>query len=116
MPNYADIELKVLNKIKDLLGNNSVCIGTQTLTVDNNVVQLTVPSNASYAFIQVQSDATGKAVRYWSDGLTVPTSTDGLFRANGEAFDILSAQTASQIKFTQAQAGTHTLFIEYYKQ
>jgi len=113
--NGSDTAIKVLNKIKDLLGNNSVCVGVQTLVIDGTVKQLTVPANANYALIQLESTATGSAIRFWSDGITVPTTTDGMFRASNEAFDVLSAQTASQIKVTQAQAGTHKLFIEYYK-
>lgn len=107
---------KILNKIKDLLSNNNVCIGTQTLTVTSSAQQLTVPQGVSYALIQVQSDATGKAIRYWSDGKTVPTSSTGMFKSDGESFDIISAQTVTNLKIILAQAGTTYCFVEYYKQ
>lgn len=97
---------------------NLIAIGYQKLTVDNTAsgVSLTVPDNATYALVEVESSATGIAIRYLETGpkFTV-TSTDGIGRSNLDGFDIHGAQNLTNFRAIQAQAGTHTLHIQYYK-
>lgn len=108
--------LDLLKKILQTLGNNGTCIGKQTLTVNGTVSQLTVPADTAYGLIVLESNAAnpGAAIRYWEDG-TAPTTTDGIPRTDGSAWDVSSAENLRKIKFIQAQAGTHTIFVEYFK-
>ena len=105
-------ELVKINK------SNLVAFSYQKLTVDNTSggVSLTVPSNAKYALIVVESTATGAAIRYLETGpIFTVTSSNGLPKSNDSAFDIHGYQNLINFRAIQAQSGTHTLQIQYYK-
>lgn len=107
-------ELIRLNK-KDL-----IAIGYQKLTVDGTAggVSLTVPTNASYALIVLESSVTGQvAIRYLECGNTVyaVTATDGIGRSHLDAFDIDGKENMTNFRAIQTTAGTHTLHVQYYK-
>lgn len=87
----------------------------QALTVDNTVKQLTIPTDAKYALMTLESTATGVAARYLETLQTAVSTTAGLALSNLDRFDVTDAQNLSQFQITQAQAGTHTLHIQYYK-
>lgn len=109
----------LLQSLLTITRANLVAIGWQSLTVDNTAggVSLTVPTNARYALIVVESTATGTAVRYLEcgPGAATVTSSVGIPRSNLDAFDIQGYQNLLNFRVIQAQAGTHTLSIQYYK-
>ena len=87
----------------------------EAITVDNTVKTLTIPTGAKYAFMVLESDATGIAARFLQTKQTTVSTTAGLALSNLDRFDVTDAQNLSQFQITQAQAGTHTLHVEYYK-
>jgi hypothetical protein len=106
---------KFLANIAYSVSNNGVCIGKETLTVDSTVKSLvSVPTGVSYAIMWVESNATGTAIRYWESG-DDPSTTDGIGKSNNEAMDVANAENLRKFRVVQAQAGTHKLFIQYYK-
>ena len=94
-------------------------IGWQSLTVDatSGGVSLTIPSGAIYAFMVVESSATGTAIRYLECGNSVQavSTTVGIPRSNLDVFDVQGSENLINFRAIQAQAGTHTLSIQYYK-
>jgi hypothetical protein len=99
---------------------NLTAIGYQKLTVDNTSggVALTVPADATYALMELESSVTtGIVIRYLECGKTIytVTTTDGIGRAHLDAFDVHGAHNLNNFRAIQAQAGTHTLHIQYYK-
>ena len=115
--NGANTELQVLNKIKDLLGNNNGCIGFETLTITTTSKQLaSVPATASLAIFQVESTVTTDRIRYREDGVA-PTSTVGKFKTHGDEVEVISAQSIAQLKLIKdsAATGTTQINVTYYK-
>lgn len=95
--------------------NNFKAFSYQKLTVTGTVVSLTVPENAKYAEIRLESSITATiAARYLITG-DIPTATDGMALNNLDLFDISDYQNLVNFKIIQATAGTHTLHIQYYK-
>jgi len=98
---------------------NKKAIGWQSLTVDATVggVALTIPANATYALIVVESTVTsGTVLRYLEIGpITAVTSSVGIPRSHLDAFDIQGAENLKNFRAIQTTAGTHTLSIQYYK-
>lgn len=75
-------------KVLRILANEKKAISNQTLQVTATPQGLTVPNDATYALIQVQSSLdVSNLVRIWMDG-NVPTATTGLSRGNLDVFDI----------------------------
>lgn len=104
-------ELIRLNK-KDL-----IAIGYEKLTVAGTAVGLaSIPTEARYALVVVESSvASGMAIRYLEYG-AAPTASDGIGRANLDAFDIHGRQNMVNFKAIQTTgASTNTLHIQYYK-
>ncbi len=87
----------------------------QALTVDATVKQLTIPDGAVYALMTLESDASGIAARYLETLQTPVSTTAGMALSNLDRFDVTDAQNLSQFQITRAQAGTHTLHVQYYK-
>jgi hypothetical protein len=79
------METELLRRMLVILANGYRAFSHEILTVTTTAQGLAaVPPNAKAAFIQVESDVTdGKAIRYWEDG-GIPTSSQGIFRGNGD--------------------------------
>jgi hypothetical protein len=103
-------ELIKLNKY------NFIACGYQQLTVSSTAVALTIPTDAVYAIVEVESSLSTPAIRYLElgDG-TLPTATTGIRRSNLDAIDITGYQNLSNFRAIQVGAGTHKLNIQYYK-
>jgi len=105
--------------IKELLKinkKNLVALGYQKITVDGTVKSLTIPTNATYALMVLDSSLATAAIRYLELGAgSPPSSTDGLTRFNTDAWDVHGYQNLTNFRITQAAAGTHTLHVQYYK-
>jgi hypothetical protein len=94
--------------------NSFKACGYEKITVDNTVKRLTVPTGAKYALLKLESSATGNSVFYLEYYRPV-SATDGIPIADGTAFDITDAQNLAGFNVIQSTAGTHTLYVQYYK-
>ncbi len=115
----ADQSKQYLSELLQITKANLVACGFQKLTVDGTVggVSLTVPSNARYALCVVESTITsGPAIRYLElGGVTPPTASNGIPRANYELFDLQGYQNMVNFRAIQFAAGTHSIQVQYYK-
>jgi hypothetical protein len=112
----SDSGKSYLSELVSLSKRNLVAIGYEKITITTPASSFTVPADAKYALCVLESTATGIAVRYLElGGLTLPTTTTGLPRSNGDSFDIQGAQNLTNFRAIQAQAGTHVLNVVYYK-
>ena len=102
-----------------ILFNKSLkACGYEKLVIDGASAQaLTVPTEASYAEIRLESDVTTQvAARYLMLGTTtLPTSSVGMALNNLDFFDINNGTNLVNFRIIQAVAGTHVLHIQYYK-
>jgi len=111
MDNIKQILLYILNK----LGKHYTAFAQQTLTITNSSQSLTVPEGTKYILCQVESTVTdGKAIRYFYHGLA-PTTTTGLFRGNGDAFDLENLENIKNLKVIEGTSGTTKLIVIYHK-
>jgi len=100
--------------LKALINDYRAC-GNQTLSITSSVKSLTIPENARYAFIQVESTNTSDALRYWVDG-SYPTASTGIVRGNLDCFDIVEAQNLVGFKVIAGTGGGTThINVQYYK-
>jgi hypothetical protein len=108
--------IQILNKIKDLLGENSVAIShEEKVLVYNTVTNLSVPEGVNKVLIQVESSETTNAVvRFWEDG-SKPTLTSGFFRYHNDIFDVNSSENLKKFRIISISESTTKLFITYYK-
>ena len=101
-----------------ILFNKSLkACGYEKLSVTGAVAQsLTVPTEASYAEIRVESTTTtGIIMRYLMLGnTTLPTTTDGMALTYLDLFDIINGDNIANFRVI-AVSGTHTLHVQYYK-
>lgn len=105
----------LLQELVNLTRRSYLAIGYEKLTVDGTVKALaSIPTDAVYADIQLESSIATPAIRYKIDGSTV-SATDGMFLLTGSQIDISSRENINRFRTTQVGAGTHTLHITYYK-
>ncbi len=119
MPYAADSSKQLLRELIQISRSNLKAIGWQSLTVDATVggVSLTLPTNANYALIVVESTIVGSpAIRYLECGNTVQavSTTVGIPRSNLDAFDVVGTENLTNFRAIQVAGGTHTLSIQYY--
>lgn len=104
-----------LSKLVKHSNNGFKAFSYQKLSVGGTAVSLTVPAEAKYADISLESsNTTTVAARYLITGGT-PTSTDGKPLSHLTEFDITDYQNLINFKAIQTGAGTHTLHIQYWK-
>lgn len=103
------------SKIIQLLTENSIAIGSVTITLSGTASPLTnIPVGSKSALIQVESSNTTDIVmRFWENG-SAPTSTDGMFRNHGDFLEILTSQNLEQFRAINI-TGTTKLQVTYYK-
>lgn len=112
---YGDESKVYLRKLVQQGENNPVAIGYEKLSVTGTAASLAaLPPTANFALMIIESTIASVSVRYREDG-PAPTSTDGMSRSNTEAWEILSAANLSQFKIIETGAGTHNLYVTYYK-
>lgn len=116
---FGDESKQYLSQLLTLNRYNLKAIGWQSLTVDatSGGVALTVPTNATYALIVVESTITTPAIRYLECGNSVQpvTATVGIPRSNLDVLDIQGKENLINFRAIQVGAGTHSLSIQYYK-
>ena len=104
-------ELVRLNKY------NLIACGYEQLTVAGTAVGFaSIPSDAKYALIEVESSITTPTIRYLELGdTTKPTASTGIRRSDSSAFDVTGMPNLINFRAIQVGAGTHKLNIQYYK-
>lgn len=105
-------------QLVNLAKQNLIAIGYQNLTVDGTAggLALTVPADAKYALVVVESADTGTAIRYLETGPLFPvTTSNGIPRSNLDVFDIQGYQNLKQFRAIRVQSGTTNLQVQYYK-
>lgn len=116
MNEFGNQSKSFLSELVRLNKYNLIACGYEQLTVTGSVASLTVPTDARYALIEVESSITTPSIRYLELGdKTLPTSSTGIRRADGSAFDVSGYQNLSNFRIIQISAGTHKLNIAYYK-
>jgi len=95
-----------------ILANDKKAISSQTLTVTATALGLTVPDDATYALIQVEStlDA-ANVVRMWFKSVTAPTGTAGLSRGNWDIFDINERENLFNFRVILATSAPATTYL-----
>lgn len=94
--------------------NDLEAFAYEKITVDGTVKTLTIPTNAKVAILTLVSTITsGPAVMVRYDAN--PTSSDGTPFFNGDRWNVLDPKNLVNFKVTQFGAGTHTLYVEYYR-
>ena len=95
--------------------NSPKAYSYEKITVDGSVKQLTVPADAIFAELMLESDLLSPTVatRYMFKG--DPSSTDGMGLINLDKISVSEKENLINFKITQAAAGTHTLHVTYYK-
>ena len=114
---YADSSKQLLHELLRLTKKNHVAIGYQKLTVTGATAQsLTIPTNATYMEIRVESaTTTGVIMRYNLLGTAnPPTTTDGMALTYLDLFDISGAANLTNFRII-AVSGSHTIHVQYYK-
>ncbi len=112
---FGTQQLWYLKELVRATRNSYKALGYQQLSVGASAVNLTLPDGAVYALISLESDATGVAIRFLELGdKTLPTTTTGIGRSNLDAWDVTDTANMINFRAIQAQAGTHTLNIQYY--
>lgn len=107
----------LLKHIAAIAMSNAVCIKTDVLTVDGTVKNLpNIPTEANYAVITCESSNTTTAFARCSQsqGYT-PSAVNGVPLVDGQKFDILGRDSVSNFKIIQTDAGTHKIWVEYFK-
>ena len=96
--------------------NSPVPFGYEKITVDGTVKNLTIPTGATYATVTIESSVTtGVVIRALQSKVTTVSTTVGQGWRDGGVFDITNAQGLTGFQVTQAQAGTHNIYVEYFK-
>jgi hypothetical protein len=106
---------RYLYQLKQNALNSFKAFGYESITVNGTVKNLTIPADAKYAVLEFESDAVGIAARCLQSGVTTVSSTVGIGLRDGTTMDITDMANLAGFQIIQAQAGTHRLFIEYYK-
>lgn len=103
-------------KLKEFAANNYQACGYESITVNGTVKNLNIPTGAKYALLEIESSVTsGVVARYLETKSTTVSTTVGLGIRDGWWGDITLYGNLAGFQITQAQAGTHTLHVQYYK-
>ncbi len=114
----SDQSKTYIQQLVNLTKKNLLAIGWETLVIDNTVKKLiSIPTDATYALVVVESTITTPAIRYLELGGagTQPSTTVGIPRSNLDAFDIQGAENIRNFRATRIAAGTHSVSVQYYK-
>lgn len=113
-----DTEKALLRELVRIQNYNLTACGYEALTIDGTVKKLaSVPTDAKYAEITLESSIAGKSIRYLELGGTgtQPSTTVGIAKQDLDMFDIHGQHNIINARFTQISAGTHTIHVQYYK-
>lgn len=117
MQEFGNQSKSYLSELTKLSKYNLIACGYEQLTVANTAVGFaSIPADAKYALIEVESSISTPAIRYLELGnTTLPTTSIGIRRSNLDAVDITGRPNLINFRAIQVVAGTHVLNIQYYK-
>lgn len=100
--------------------NGFKALSYQQLTVDGTVRYLTIPTEAKYALMSVESSIATTCARYLefkglTAGVNLVAAGFGMPLSNGSVFDVTDAQNLAGFQIIQEAGGTHKINIQYYK-
>jgi hypothetical protein len=99
------------------INNPGVCVGFEQISIGAAVASLTLSvcsQTPRYAIMYLESNAVVIAARYLLTGAN-PTTTVGMPKLDGSAWDIISTQDLIRFRITGVPAAaTTTLNVEYY--
>lgn len=112
---YGNQSKSYLSRLQRSALNSFKAFSYQQLTINNTVQKLTIPTDAKYALIIVESSIATTCARYLETGQTTVAAGTGMPISNGTVFDVTDAQNLAGFQVIQEAAGTHKLNIQYYK-
>jgi hypothetical protein len=118
MNEFGNQSKSYLSELVRLNKYNLIAFAYEKLNVSTaGVKSLTVPTDAKYADISVESSVTASVpMRFKLTGnASLPTATDGHALRDGTLFDVSGKPNLDNFRVIQTGAGTHTLHIQYYK-
>lgn len=117
MEQFGNQSKSYLSELVRLNKYNLIACGQEQLTVAGTAVGLaSIPADAKYALIEVESGLTTPAIRYFELGAaTLPTASLGIRRSNLDAFDVSGMPNLLNFRAIQIAGGTHKLNVQYYK-
>jgi hypothetical protein len=112
-----DNSKSLLRELLRVNRNNLLACGYEKLDVSALTQLASIPVDAKYAEIRVESDITDTpALRYLMLGSVVePTSSEGLALSRLDFFDITGYPNLINFRVIPISGGTNTLHIQYYK-
>lgn len=117
--NSIDTTKSLVRELVQINRYNLLACGYEKLDVSTAGAKslANIPANARYMEIRLESTVTsGVALRYLLLGdTTLPTSTNGMMISNYTLYDIVGTPNLINFRVILAQAGTHTLHVQYYK-
>lgn len=112
----ADQSKQYLAELIGLNKYNLIGVGYEKLTVAGTAVSMTVPAEAQYAEIRLESSITTLAVRHLQLGSkTLPVAGTGMPLFDTDVYTVIGYQNLVNFRAIQEGAGTHNLNIQYFK-
>ncbi len=111
----SDQSKSYLEKLVRIAENSPKALSYESITVDGTVKRLTVPVDATYAYMTLESADTGVAARYLETTSITVSNTIGLPLVNLQNLDILDYQNLVNFQITRVQSGATTLKVQYYR-
>ena len=111
----SDQSKSYLKELVRIALNSPKAFAYEKITVDGTVKKLTVPADAKYAIITLESVDTGVAARYLETLSTTVQSSVGMPLYNGTDKDILDYNNLINFQIIRAQSGATSLNVQYYK-
>jgi len=113
--NQSKSYLSILSKLAQ---NSFKACGFEQILVDGTIQNLTIPTDARYAVMVLESDLTAIAARYLEFGGTntqVTATTIGLPLKDGAVIDITDRANLEGFQITEEAVGNTVLNVQYYK-
>ena len=104
-----------LKKLVSVSQNSVKSFGYEKITVTGTLATLTIPDGATYALCILESTATGTAARILQNKGTTVTASVGMPILAGAIFDISDYANLDGFQIIKDQAGTTSLYVEYFK-
>lgn len=115
MSSFSDQSKSYLEQLVKIATNSPKAIGYESIIVDGTVKRLTVPLDATYALMVLESADTGVAARYLETLIPTVSTSIGLPISNLQQLDILDYQNLVNFQIIRVQSGTTTLKVQYYR-
>lgn len=95
--------------------NDLEAFAYEKITVDGTPRLLTVPTGAKVAVMALVSTVTGAPAAWVRCDVTNPAVGSGMPFYNGDRWNVVDPKNLTTFKIIQDSAGTHFLYVEYYR-